>query len=121
MNFIGDYVAEFKRGKDKKPRKKRNPYVQAAAYGVLGDTAVDTGSAIGSVVGLQRQAKNRFIKTGKATTPEAAMKIMKRQNLIGPGRNVRSLKAYGAGAAVGLGGYSAYRLAKNLRDRRRKK
>lgn len=119
MEFIGDYTAEFKRGPDKKPRKKRNWGQTSVGLGIVGGTAVDVGRRGYQVGKINQQIQKRFVKTGKMASQDSVNKVALRARLIGSKSNMRSMKAYGAGAAAGLGAYGAYKLGKRIRDRKK--
>ena len=121
MKFIGDYTAEFKRGPDKKPRKKRNWGVTSAALGAIGGTVIDTGMRGYQVGKINKQVGSRFVKSGKPASQSAVNRLAEQKGLLGKKSLIRSAKAYGAGAAAGLGVYGAYKLSKRIRDRKKGK
>ena len=118
--MIGDYTAEFKRGPDKRPRKKRNWGQISVTAGGLGGVLVDTGRRGYQVGKINKQVDDRFIKTGKRATQAGVNLLIQKKNLIGQGSNIRTLKAYGAGAAAGLGAYGAYKLGQRITRKKKR-
>lgn len=147
MKFIGDYTAEFKRGPDKKPRKRRGGIIRA---GVAGGIAGTGAGALGRRI-LNNRMEASYLKGGevknkqgaamlglstentrakmKRTAPSAYRAMLDEYRIESAqgGKGIKSLiksRPVATGTALGIGagvaGYGAYRGIKALRNRRKR-